>query len=90
MDFDLMCKSIPQILGGARLTVLLVSLSLSMGFCLAIIVALLRRANIPLISAAIEVYVFVIRGTPLLVQLFLIYYGLGQFRSSVKAFCGSF
>jgi octopine/nopaline transport system permease protein len=79
MDFDLMRESIPQIFGGARLTVLLVTLSLSMGFCLAIIAAVLRRSNIVLISPAIKAYVFVIRGTPLLVQLFLIYYGLGQF-----------
>ena len=40
MDFELMLDSIPKILGGARLTVLLVTLSLSMGFVLAIIVAL--------------------------------------------------
>ena len=79
MDYNLMIDSIPQILGGARLTVLLVTLSLSMGFVLAIIVALLRRSKIPLLVIPIQAFVFVMRGTPLLVQIFLIYYGIGQF-----------
>jgi octopine/nopaline transport system permease protein len=79
MDFDLMLESIPKILSGARLTVLLVTLSLSMGFVLAIAAALLRRSRIPLIVVPIKAYVFVMRGTPLLVQIFLIYYGVGQF-----------
>ena len=79
MDFDLMIDSIPKILGGLRLTVLLVTLSLAMGFVLAIIVALLRRSKIPLLVIPIQAFVFVMRGTPLLVQIFLIYYGIGQF-----------
>ena len=79
MDFDLMLDSIPKILSGSRLTVLLVTLSLSMGFVLAILAALLRRSKIPLIVVPVKVYVFVMRGTPLLVQIFLIYYGVGQF-----------
>jgi octopine/nopaline transport system permease protein len=79
MDFELMLDSIPKIFGGARLTVLLVTLSLSMGFVLAIIAALLRRSKIPVLVIPIKIYVFVMRGTPLLVQIFLIYYGAGQF-----------
>ena len=79
MDFDLMLDSIPKILSGSRLTVLLVTLSLSMGFVLAILAALLRRSQIPLLVIPIKAYVFVMRGTPLLVQIFLIYYGVGQF-----------
>ena len=79
MDFDLMIESIPLILGGSRLTVLLVTLSLSMGFVLAIITALLRRSKIFLLVVPIKIFVFVMRGTPLLVQIFLIYYGIGQF-----------
>jgi octopine/nopaline transport system permease protein len=79
MDFDLMIDSIPKILSGSRLTVLLVTLSLSMGFVLAILAALLRRSKIPLLVVPIQAYVFVMRGTPLLVQIFLIYYGVGQF-----------
>jgi len=79
MDFDLMIDSIPKILSGSRLTVLLVTLSLSMGFVLAILAALLRRSKIPVLVVPIKAYVFIMRGTPLLVQIFLIYYGVGQF-----------
>ena len=79
MDFDLIINSIPKILRGSRLTVLLVTTSLSMGFVLAIITALLRRSRISLLVTPIKAYVFVMRGTPLLVQIFLIYYGIGQF-----------
>jgi octopine/nopaline transport system permease protein len=79
MDFELMLESIPKIFAGSRLTVLLVTISLSMGFVLAIIAALLRRSKIPLFVLPIKAYVFVMRGTPLLVQIFLIYYGIGQF-----------
>lgn len=79
MDFDLMIDSIPKILGGSRLTVLLVTLSLSMGFVLAVIVALFRRSKIPMLVTPIKAFVFVMRGTPLLVQIFLIYYGIAQF-----------
>ncbi len=77
MDFTLMIESILPILGGARLTILLVTLSLAMGFVLAIITALVRRSRLTWLSRLVRIYVFVIRGTPLLVQLFLIYYGLG-------------
>jgi octopine/nopaline transport system permease protein len=79
MDFELMLDSIPKILGGSHLTVLLVTISLSMGFVFAVIVALLRRSKIPLLVTPIKAYVFLMRGTPLLVQIFLIYYGIGQF-----------
>jgi octopine/nopaline transport system permease protein len=79
MDFDLMLESIPKILSGSRLTVLLVTISLSMGFVFAILTALLRRSKISVLVVPIKAFVFVIRGTPLLVQIFLIYYGVGQF-----------
>jgi octopine/nopaline transport system permease protein len=79
MDFDLMVESIRPILGGARMTVLLVTVSMAMGFVLAILTALIRRSRLAWLSRPADLYVFVIRGTPLLVQLFLIYYGLGQF-----------
>ena len=84
-----MIESVPKILGGSRLTVLLVTLSLSMGFILAIITALLRRSKIPLLVTVIKTYVFVMRGTPLLVQIFLIYYGLDNLSSCERVSSGA-
>lgn len=79
MDFTLMIESILPILEGARLTLVLVVVSLAMGFGLAILTAVIRRSRIAWASRLMGIYVFAIRGTPLLVQIFLIYYGLGQF-----------
>jgi len=79
MDFALMIESILPILEGARLTLVLVVVSLTMGFGLAIFTAVIRRSRIRWASRLMGIYVFAIRGTPLLVQIFLLYYGLGQF-----------
>ncbi len=79
MDFTLMIESILPILDGARLTLVLVAVSLTMGFGLAILTAVIRRSRMAWASRLMGIYVFAIRGTPLLVQIFLIYYGLGQF-----------
>ncbi len=78
MDPVFMWESMLEIIGGAWLTFKLVSLSIAFGFFLAIACALMRMSRYPVISNTIRAYVFVIRGTPLIVQLFLIYYGLGQ------------
>ena len=55
----------------------------------------MRMSPVAVLGWLARVYVFVFRGTPLLVQIFLIYYGLGQFRpalqelGAVDAFCAS-
>jgi arginine/ornithine transport system permease protein len=54
-------------------------ISLLIGLALAIPLAVLRTLPIPWVSRPIWVYTYIFRGTPMLVQLFLIYYGLGQF-----------
>ncbi|RJQ50032.1 MAG: ABC transporter permease [Desulfobacteraceae bacterium] len=81
MDLEFMLGIVPQIFAGARLTVFLAVLSLVVGFGLAVLAALMRRSKASLLSAPVSAYVFIIRGTPLLVQLFFIYYGLGQFEA---------
>ena len=64
---------------GLILTMELVSLSLFLGLALAVPLALasVSRWRVPRLAAALYIYIF--RGTPLLVQVFLVYYGLGQF-----------
>ena len=73
-----MVESAPQLVGGALLTLQLVSLSLFFGFFLAVGTALMRLSSHPWLVAPAYSYVFVFRGTPLLVQIFLIYYGIAQ------------
>ncbi len=83
MDFsvDLILSSLPKLLSGAWLTIELVGLSVFIGVFIAVPVAILRASTNPIIRNLPLPYVFFFRGTPLLVQIFLIYYGLGQFEA---------
>ncbi|MBV9433206.1 MAG: ABC transporter permease subunit, partial [Hyphomicrobiales bacterium] len=66
-----------QLLSGVPLTVELTIISVSVGGALAIVLSVLRASFAPFASF-VRFYVFALRGTPLLLQMFLIYYGLGQ------------
>ena len=90
MNFELMIETFPKLLSGLNLTIQLVTISLFLGFCLAIGLALLRLSNNTFLSFFAKTYVFYIRGTPLLVQIFLIYYGIAQFEIIRESFVWSF
>jgi octopine/nopaline transport system permease protein len=90
MNLALMWESIPKLLGGLPLTLQLVGLSLLFGFVVAVGLALLRLSANRAVSGFAYGYVFVFRGTPLLVQIFLIYYGLGQFETIRDSFLWQF
>ena len=78
MDLDLMFNSIPKLLNATIVTLKLLSLSLFFGLFIGLFFAVLRlRKNIFFNKFAYG-YSYVFRGTPLLVQIFIIYYGLGQ------------
>jgi len=68
-----------DLLAGTWLTVQLVAIAAILGFVLAVPVALARLSRSRLVSGAAAAYSLFFRGTPLLVQFFLIYFGLGQF-----------
>ncbi len=86
MNIDMILTSLPGLLSGAWVTVQLVVLSLSLGFVLALPVAFGRLSSNRVVSGVTGVYVFLFRSTPLLVQIFLIYYGLGQFTGIRESF----
>jgi His/Glu/Gln/Arg/opine family amino acid ABC transporter permease subunit len=79
MNWQVMLDSVPQLLGGAVLTLQLVALAALTGFVIALPVALARLRSNPVLWMPAYGFVFFFRGTPLLVQIFLIYYGLSQF-----------
>ncbi len=66
---------------GMLLTLELLVISVIMGTIIALPVALARVSKAPWLSVPAFAYIYVLRGTPLLCQLFLIYYGLGQFEA---------
>jgi len=77
MNFELIYNNFFIIISGLDETLILVIVSLSLGFFISIPFALARVSSIKILSKSVYFYVFVIRGTPLLVQIYLIYYGLG-------------
>lgn len=85
MGLDIIWDSLPRLFEGAKLTVELTVLSLSIGLVGALILALMRLSGKPVLQAPAYVYVLYFRGTPFIVQLFLIYYGSGQFREGLEA-----
>lgn len=80
MDLAFMAESFVRLLGGIPLTLRLAFSAVTLGFLLAAFLVVLMRQPIAPLAWLSHAYVFVFRGTPLLVQVFLIYYGLGQFR----------
>ena len=86
MDIELISTNFLIILSGFDETIKLVFLSLSIGFLISIFFALIRISSIKPLSLTIYYYVFVIRGTPLLVQIYLIYFGLGSIKAIRESF----
>ena len=80
MDLAFMADSFLRLLGGVPLTLKLAFTSVALGLALALALVALTRQPIAPLGWIAHAYVFVFRGTPLLVQVFLIYYGLGQFK----------
>ncbi|HGF7520499.1 TPA: ABC transporter permease [Vibrio cholerae] len=78
MDFSLIIDSLPIYLSGLWTTVWLVSLSLVIGLLCAIPLAIARNSKQKWFSLPAWGYIYFLRGMPLLVQLYLIYYGMDQ------------
>ncbi|MBY0380149.1 MAG: ABC transporter permease subunit [Burkholderiales bacterium] len=79
MDFNLLLSQVPQLISGISMTLGLMFFALVMGLLLALILTIISYSRIRIISMIIYLYTFIIRGSPLLVQIFIIYYGSGQF-----------
>ena len=78
MDIELMINSFPKLLNATLITLKLLSVSLILGLFIGLGFAILRMNNNKLINKFAYGYSYILRGTPLLVQIFIIYFGLGQ------------
>ena len=78
MDFELMINSFPKLLSAAAITLKLLSVSLIIGLFIGLVFAILRLNKNIFINRFAYGYSYLFRGTPLLVQIFIIYFGLGQ------------
>ncbi len=84
--FEVLLQYYPEFLKGLRLTLILVGLSVCIGFLLSLPLAIARLSRIRLLRRFAKSYIFFFRGTPMLVQIFLLYYGLSQFDSVKNSF----
>ena len=78
MDIELMINSSPKLLNATLITIKLLSVSLILGLFIGLGFAILRMNKNKLINKFAYGYSYIFRGTPLLVQIFIIYFGLGQ------------
>lgn len=84
-DAELFARYEPSLLQGLKITLELVALSVPLGFALAIPVAYLRLEGGPVPRSLAAGFAGLFRGTPLLAQIFLFYYGTGQFNVPLRA-----
>ncbi len=76
INFDLMVQAMPLLLAGAAVTVQITALSVLLGIIIGLFVGIARISTYRVIHLIAAVYVDFLRGTPLLVQIFLVYFAL--------------
>ena len=87
MDFQLIQEAVPLLIAGAGITIEISALSVGLGLFFGIVVALIRLSGVKALKIIGNIYVDFIRGTPLLVQIFLVYFALpGLIHHRVDAF----
>ncbi|MFD2643977.1 ABC transporter permease [Pseudomonas japonica] len=79
MNWEVIIKWLPRLAQGATLTLELLAIAVIVGLIIAIPLGIARSSRLWYVRALPYGYIFFFRGTPLLVQLFLVYYGLAQF-----------
>ena len=79
MDYNVIINNLPLYLNGLLVTIQLVLIALITGFGLAVPLSLMAVSKISFFKYPAKTYIYFFRGTPLLVQMFLLYYGMGQF-----------
>ncbi len=79
MDFSMIFENLPLLFKGLGLTLQLLIISLTVGFIMSIPIAIIAASKNCWVRAPAKTFIYVFRGTPLLIQIFVIYYGLSQF-----------
>ena len=79
-SIEIIWQSLPKLFSGMGITIQITALSVVFGLMLAIPLAIMRVSRKPVMWIPVYGFIFYFRGTPLLVQIFLVYYGSGQFQ----------
>lgn len=75
-DFSLIWNSLPLLLAGAGVTIEITAIAVGLGFIFGLITSVCRLSSVKVLQVIAVCYVNIIRGTPMLVQIFLIYFAL--------------
>lgn len=86
IDFAFLADTFLKLLGALPTTLTLFFSSLALGLALSLGIVAMRVSRWPFLSYPARFYIMLFRGTPLLIQMFLIYYGLGQFPAVRESF----
>lgn len=86
MDVQVIIDNLPLYFQGLWTTIVLVVSSLLLGLCLALPIALLASSKNRWVNILPKAFIYFFRGTPLLVQMFMIYHGMGQFEAIRESF----
>ena len=85
--WGILVDAFPKLLSyGVRVTVPLTILSFALALVISVIVAMIQYANVPVLRQVCRFYIWIVRGTPLLVQLYLVFYGLPSLGITLDAF----
>jgi polar amino acid transport system permease protein len=84
-DFSFLAATWPRFLHGAWLTIQLASIAIVLGFVVGAVCAIARTNGSPAVRRAVGAYVEAVRNTPLLVQIFLVYFGLASLGFQISA-----
>ncbi len=79
MDFSIIIDNLPLLFKGLGLTLQLLAISLVIGFILSIPLSIMAASTNPWLRIPVKTFIYIFRGTPLLIQIFIIYYGFSQF-----------
>lgn len=74
---------LPQLLSGAKMTIIITIVSVFIGLILSLFLALGKMSKILVINKVCSAYIFFFRGTPLLMQIYFLYFGLPQFNPAL-------
>lgn len=89
LDFQFMLESVPEILKGVPNAMLIAVIGLIFGSIIGILVALIRIFKVPVLRQIAAVYIAIIRGTPLMVQILIVYYGIPRLLEYINYVTGS-
>ena len=88
-DFQQVLKNIPELLAYLPITLELALLSMAMGLVLGLLLAIIKIKQIPVLRQLASVFVSIIRGTPVLVQLYIVYFGVPMLLKHINQVYGT-